>query len=709
MLRKNFSVSIYKKLVLLIIIIGSLFTVMYIALFYYIERQEYIVHENAKDRLNKEAHSLFELKSEPLLSTIIDFTFWDEFVDYFNNLDEEWFDEDVATIIESYDIDYVAVFDLETKLLRSQKTGNIETESFIPQDAFKLLHEKKLIKFHIRIPEGIVEVMGATVHPSDDPEKDNTEPSGYFFISRLLDNEYTDNLKQISGASVYISQDTITSKQLANQKETLAFIPLINWNNEQTSQLIFSRPLNIHFDTTKQLFYIILFAFFINLLLIIYFSKRWFYMPLRLVTKILKTKNKKAIKSLKTIPGEFGEIGALFEINNQQNEALIKAKNKAEEGDRLKMAFLTNLSHEIRTPMNAVLGFSDLLKDASLSKEERLEYIKIIGKSGKNLVLIIDDLIEMSKIDSAQIEPNYSPVNLQASLKEIYESVKITIEKSKQINLMLELPEVPVEKNVMLDVTKLKQIITNLLTNAIKFTDQGFVKFGYTVDTSNNKLVFTVEDSGHGIHKDDQSSIFNRFSKLDKKSSEFKSGLGLGLAISKAYVEMMGGELSLKSELNKGSTFTFTLPLRYNKLSGNFAKKCPVDLIVYDNKLIGSILVAEDDNINFLLVNKLITSKNHKVIRAVNGVEAVEKCLNNSEIDMVLMDIKMPEMDGFEAMKKIKLMRPDLPVIAHTAFVNEEIKAQVKEAGFHGYIKKPLQKELLFNMINEVLLKISEK
>ena len=708
MTKKSISLTTYKKLILLITILGGLFTVMYIALFYYIGQQESIVQKNAVSQLNNEARSLFDLKSEPLVSTITDLTYWDKFVEYFDNLDEDWFDEDVASVIDSYDIDYVEVYDINTRSLRSQSTENIESKNFIPPYAFKLLDEKKFLKFHMKIPEGIVEVMGATVHPTNDPEKTDTDPSGYFFISRLLNTEYTDNLEEISGASVRISEDSGTNVQLPNEEEPVAYIPLLNWNNEEVAQLIFLRPTNIQFETTKQLFYIILLAFLINLLLIIYFSKKWVYKPLRLITKILKKKDKKAIKHLKTVPGEFGEIGDLFDISNQQNEALIKAKDKAEEGDRLKMAFLTNLSHEIRTPMNAVLGFSDLLNDTNLSGKERLEYIEIIRKSGKNLVLIIDDLIEMSKIDSDQIEPNYAPINLQNSLKEIYESVKITIEKHKLIDFQLELPEIPIEKDVITDITKLKQIITNLLTNAIKFTDHGFIKFGYTVNTSKTKLVFTVADSGQGIHKDDQISIFSRFRKLDESSTEFKSGLGLGLAISKAYVEMMGGELSLQSEINKGSTFTFTLPLRFDKLNGNFGEKCPVDLIVYNENLIGNILVAEDDNINFLLVDKLIKSKNHDVIRALNGIEAVEKCLNKPEIDVVLMDIKMPEMDGFEAMRRIKLIRPDLPVIAHTAYVSEEIKAEIKEAGFYGYIKKPLQKELLFNIINEVLLKISK-
>ncbi|WP_010229678.1 ATP-binding protein [Gillisia marina] len=665
--------------------------------------------KNAVEQLNNEARSLYELKSEPLLSTITDLTYWDKFVDYFDNLDHEWYDEDVASVIESFDIDYVAVYDLDARMLRNQKTANLKTEDFIPPYAFKLLHKEKFIKFHMIIPEGLVEVMGATVHPTDDPEKLETEPSGYFFISRLLNKEYTDNLAQISGASVYISEEMDIATQSATKNEPIAYIALENWNHEQISRLVFQRPTNIQFDTTKQLFYVILLAFFINLLLIIYFSKKWVYKPLRLITKILKKKDKKAIKNLKRVSGEFGDIGDLFELNNQQNEALLKAKNKAEESDRLKMAFLTNLSHEIRTPMNAILGFSELIDDSNLSKTERLEYIEIIQKSGKNLVLIIDDLIEMSKIDSAQIEPNYTSINLQNSLKEIYNAVKITIPRKEHIDFLLELPDIPFEKHVMIDITKLKQIITNLLTNAIKFTEHGFIKFGYTVDASKKRLIFTVVDSGQGIHKDDQISIFNRFRKLDKKSSEFKSGLGLGLAISKAYVEMMGGDLSLQSEIDKGSTFTFTLPLILDHLNEHIGENCPVSTVMYNNQLIGNILVAEDDNINFLLVDKLIRSKNHDVVRAVNGIEAVEKCSNMPEIDLVLMDIKMPEMDGFEAMKRIKLIRPHLPVIAHTAYVSEEIKSEITKAGFYGYIKKPLQKELLFNMMNEALLKFQKK
>ncbi|TVZ28062.1 signal transduction histidine kinase [Gillisia sp. Hel_I_86] len=706
MRKKNISFSTYKKLIVLTVILTGLFSVLFISLYYYINRHESQVNNDAKEQLDNQVNILFELKSEPLLSTIMDYTFWDDFVDFFNNPDAEWFDGSVATVIDFYDIDYVAVYNLDKELIRSQSTSNIASENYIPPSVFPLINKNRFLKFFILLPEGVMEVMGATVHPSNDPEKTKTEPSGYFVISRLLDKEYLKNLEQISGATVYLSQNDPATNKVGHHEAITATIPLFNWDHKQITRIVFSRPINIHSDIIKNILYLTIIIFFVNLLVILFFFKKWIYKPLSLIKRILGKKDKKALKELKKIPGEFGHIGELFDKNNKQNEALIKAKNKAEEGDRLKMAFLTNLSHEIRTPMNAVLGFSDLLKDPGISKKERLDYIEIIGKSGENLVLIIDDLIEMSKIDSDQIAPNYAPVNLQDTLREIYDSVKITIDKNKQVDFQLDLPKIPFEKEVMVDITKLKQIITNLLTNAIKFTDHGFIKFGYTVDTLKNKLVFTVEDSGQGIHQDDQKLIFDRFSKLEHKSSEFKSGLGLGLAISKAYVEMMGGDLSLQSEFKKGSTFTFTLPLRFDKLNGNVPEISHVNFVESNKKSIGSILVAEDDNINFLLVNKLIKSKNHNVIRAANGLEAVEICLNTPEIDMVLMDIKMPGMNGFEATKKIKTSRPDLPIIAHTAFVSEEIKAEIKEAGFYGYLKKPLQKELLFNIINEILLRI---
>ena len=202
----------------------------------------------------------------------------------------------------------------------------------------------------------------------------------------------------------------------------------------QVSQLFFKTKFEVYFENTINILYLIFFVFIINLLVNLIFTRKWVYYPLDLITKVLKTGDKKAIQELKNTSGEFSYIGNLFEENNNQKIELVKAKLKAEEGDRLKSSFLANLSHEIRTPMNAIIGFTDLLINTKLKKEEKLEYLKVIDKSGRNLVFIIDDLIEMSKIESNQITPNFTTVNLESCMNELYETINITIPKSKNID-----------------------------------------------------------------------------------------------------------------------------------------------------------------------------------------------------------------------------------------------------------------------------------
>ena len=377
-------------------------------------------------------------------------------------------------------------------------------------------------------------------------------------------------------------------------------------------------------------------------------------------------------------------------------------KLKAEEGDRLKSSFLANLSHEIRTPMNAINGFTDLLINTKLNAAEQLEYLKVIDKSGKNLVSIIDDLIEMSKIDSNQISPNYTNVNLESCISELYETIKVTIPKTKKIDFYILKNDKPADYNIIADEVKLKQVIVNLVTNAIKFTNEGHVTFGYRIDDKNKKIIFMIKDTGPGIDKNNHQHIFDRFKRVENDASIKAGGLGLGLAISKAYVEMMGGMITLESKVEKGSTFSFSIPLQYQEVHTISVKLVKNKAITINEELI-TILIAEDDNINFLLFQKMIQSKNYKIIRAVNGLEAVDISLSNPDIDLVLMDIKMPIMNGYEALEKIKMIRPELVVIAQTAYASSDDEERIKNAGFYGYITKPIHREELYETINEVL------
>ena len=361
-----------------------------------------------------------------------------------------------------------------------------------------------------------------------------------------------------------------------------------------------------------------------------------------------------------------------------------------------------NLSHEIRTPMNAVLGFSDLLSNSQLSDKERTEYIKVIQQSGKNLLEIIDDLVEMSKIDSQLIKPNLQPFDLDEFIQQIFLSYE-KLYSNEKVAFKLVKPEQQIKKQIISDKVKLGEVVTNLLNNSYKFTEEGFVILDYEVDEKSNKINFSVKDSGIGIPKAFQENIFKRFSKINAKGISANEGLGLGLAISKAYVDMLGGKINFTSQEGVGSTFFVSIPLNY--ANENETKKEIVPEIKVNTNLGKEeiILVAEDDNINFLLIENILKSYNFKIIRAKDGVEAVEFCKTNQEIDLVLMDIKMPNLDGYEAFTEIRKINPTIPIIAQTSYSFEEELDKIKKLGFNNFISKPIQKQKLLELIKVYL------
>jgi CheY-like chemotaxis protein len=389
-----------------------------------------------------------------------------------------------------------------------------------------------------------------------------------------------------------------------------------------------------------------------------------------------------------------------FEENNRQKKQLEIAKEKAEESDMLKSSFLANLSHEIRTPMNAIMGFSDLLNDPNLNQKDKTDYLKIIRNSGKNLISIIEDLIEMSKIDSKQITPNYQSLDLDKCISELHRAIKITIPEEKNIEFFIHENTEPVKRKILTDEIKLTQILTNLITNAIKFTKKGYVSIGYKVNEEDKLLEIWVEDSGLGINENNLKIIFERFRRVEDEFSIELSGLGLGLSITKAYVELLGGYINVKSIPGLGSTFSITIPLKYDETivdvdsAKNVCKQSKAD-----NE---TILIAEDDDINFLLLEKILQLKNYKILRAVNGKEAVEICKNNTTIDLLFMDIKMPVMNGFEAFELIRGFNQNLPIIANTAYSSFEDKEKIINAGFTNYISKPLNKNEIFYLLSSI-------
>ena len=685
--------STYTKVISLLSLMSFGLLVLVGSLYYYMKVQEKEIYDSSNEVYKNEITSLLKLNTENYTSLVVDVTYWDEFVDFMTTKDVKWFNTSVANILDTYKVEYVCVYDTKGTFLTKVSTPKIKTVDFIPKEVITRLLTKKVDRFYLKIPEGVVEVFSATIHPSDDPYKNKTKPSGCFFMVRLLDNEYFANFEKISTSNIeFFKQPEVKSKAVS------FIMPLKDYNDKIIQQLIYKRAYNIDFWITKFILIVITIAIILSWMVYYYYANRWSKLPLSFIKKILKTGDSNAIQSLKSIKGEFRYIGKLFEENQIKTKELEIAKNKAEESDKLKSAFLMNLSHEIRTPMNAILGFSDLLSHQNLSEEDKNEYIKVIQQSGKNLLEIIDDLVEMSKIDSQIIKPNLQAFDLDELVDQLFASYEKLYSNDKVV-FKLTRPSQKLANNIISDKVKLGEIITNLLNNAYKFTEEGFIILDYALDEKNKLITFSVKDSGIGIPTDFQENIFKRFSKINAKGISANEGLGLGLAISKAYVEMLGGQISFNSQVGIGSTFYFSIPLHYSE-----NKSIEKQELTNDNQLLDLgeeeiILIAEDDNINFLLIEKMVKSFNFKVIRAKDGVEAVEFCKNNHEIDLVLMDIKMPNLNGYEAFTEIRKFNQTIPIIAQTSYTFEDEINKIKELGFTDFISKPIEKERLFELI----------
>jgi signal transduction histidine kinase/ActR/RegA family two-component response regulator len=376
------------------------------------------------------------------------------------------------------------------------------------------------------------------------------------------------------------------------------------------------------------------------------------------------------------------------------------ARDKAEESDRLKTAFLHNISHEIRTPMNAIIGFSGFLNDPETDDEKRQQFTEIIVQSTNQLLSIITDIISIASIEAGQEKVIERPVELNKTMRYLHEQFLIKASK-KDLKLSLSLPSPRHELTIMADETKLIQVLTNLIENALKFTKKGHVRFGHV--TTDREIEFFVEDTGIGIDPAMHKEIFERFRQVDSSLSRKYGGSGLGLSISKAYVELMGGRIWVKSTLDKGSTFYFTIPFKTTEPISKPKRK--TSLVLKSNVLDEpfTVLIAEDEDSNFRLLKESLSGQNVEIIWVVNGIQAVKAC-RSRHIDLVLMDMKMPEMNGYEATRQIRQFSPHLPVIAQTAYYTESDIEKALDCGCNDVISKPLNRDKLITIINEQLL-----
>ena len=410
------------------------------------------------------------------------------------------------------------------------------------------------------------------------------------------------------------------------------------------------------------------------------------------------TKRKKVEELLIQKNTEIEKTNFEFTLLNKQ---LKIAKEKAEESDRLKSAFLSNMSHEIRNPMNAILGFSDLLIKATLTEKKKLEYIEIINSSGNQLLSLINDIIDISKIESNQITIDSSTL---LNIGEVFKHLSVIFgakAKSRDIHLEYHIDLTPSQCLVYLDEIRLRQILVNLIGNALKFTPGGYIRYG--VSLADSELLFTVEDSGIGIEPQLQSVIFERFRQADGSTTRDYGGTGLGLAISKALVELMDGKIWLSSMPGKGTTFYFTLPFATN----NAVLPAEEEITLIEDSDPDwqgkTVLLVEDEEVNILFIQEILQPTGVNLLVARNASQTYEKIKASEKIDIVLLDIKIPEVDGYKIIKVLKKNHPGLPVIAQTAYALAEERKKILDSGFDDYISKPISKSSLFGIIARYL------
>lgn len=682
---------------------SSLFLALFISLYLYTLQQETKVYDKFETRFSYEIETLLSLHSKQLYHIAVDYTYWDEFINFISiektPETDYWYEVNVGSGLLTFDVDYFITYDVDGIFIVESKTEKIKGTQLFSKDILPYIYKERLTKFYYEIPEGILEVHGATIHPYSDPDKSKTKPEGYFIVAKLLDNDFFTNLEEISGSNVEVLVGNYV--QLEDISSVSKIVELKSYKNEVLAVLNFNRPFTLNFDTSKNILLIIILFFLINLVGVVILFRKMIGNPLVLITKILENNDKKDIIELEKTAGEFRYIGELFSENDKQKENLKHALKKSEESDRLKTAFLTNLSHEIRTPMNAIVGFSGLLDNNDLSDEKKSKYLKIIIKSSNGLLAIIDDLIEIAMIDSNQIKLKYTSFELDKIMLEIKNTIEVTIPKEKPLKITISKPKNSLNTPIVSDITKLKQIFSNLLTNAVKFTDKGEINFNYNINYQNNTITFNIKDEGIGISDEDKKNMFDRFQRSQSDRNIALRGLGLGLTITKEYVDMLGGEIWIESKTNVGTTFSFTIPLKINDTDKK-KKKNGISSFKMEPSKNFNILVAEDEEYNFMLIDAILSEKNCSLIRAKDGIEAVNICKTTNNIDFVLMDIKMPKLDGIQAQQQIKEFRPKLPIVAYTANTSIDLESKLFKAGFIDCLTKPLSTIKLLKIIDTI-------
>ncbi len=500
---------------------------------------------------------------------------------------------------------------------------------------------------------------------------------GNLYQSRAMMLKYALMIEKIFSKQVSDKLSEFTAKHETEKKDYQNRLLQANFEIESVK---FQRSKEVQF------FFFIICIVFISLLIYTIFLLRK-----------LRIKNYQVVQFNKELNNLNVELVAK---TDRKTKELTDALRKAEESDKLKSEFLANMSHEVRTPMNGILGFAKVLENSELSVEDRKLYLDVINRQGRSLLLIINDIVSLSKIEAGQIEIKNTTYNINKRLDDlslIFNNPNYLYRKDG-VALRIVKSQNDEKCNILLDPVRVEQILINLIDNAYKFTDEGEIELGYSFEKYNT-IKFYVKDTGVGIPADQLDKIFNRFYRYIQQNQPPHRGAGLGLSISKRLANILGGDLYVESTLNKGSLFYFVIPFTPIELiDNNTTSAHKMGAYYWPNKV---VLVVEDDQISFQFIQAILKGSGLRLIHAKSGEDAVNICQSDQVIDLVLMDIQLPFMSGYDATKQIKAIRKNLAVIAQTANVLNEEKNLSLEAGCKYFITKPIESEDLYSAISK--------
>ena len=683
-----------------------------------------LFNESKRISLENVVENVLYFKSESFIKPTNDNSAWDEMMKFVNKPNKLWAAENINTIRITFGFGFIDVFDSQLNLVYDVEdvTFHRTRENIVPVSSLKTaFKEKPFCHFFVRDEEGVIEVFGASIVPAADIDR-KSKPAGYLVTGNRWGKEYIDVIQKATGASIKIvDKDTLTE----NKNSDGNFIikrSLRNINGENIADIIFvfKNELSENNARSLMIFVFILFVTISAFIVIFLFVKKWVTDPIRHIASSLQTESSERLFKVDSKAEEFYNIAQMIKqfyiqkselINEidrriQAEDELLGAKVAAENANRSKSEFLANMSHEIRTPMNAILGFSEILLDRFSEHPQYLDYLSSINSSGKNLLRIINDILDLAKIEAGRLEIQFESINLADIVKDIKQVFSLKVmEKGLDFNLNID-PALPVR--VRLDETRIRQVLFNLIGNAIKFTEKGEISvivkpMNPSADFDSTDIYIEVKDSGIGIAPEQADKIFQPFVQQEGQSTRKFGGTGLGLSISKRLVEMMNGEILLESKLNEGAAFT--VHLKDVIIENLTDEERPIEfseMAVADFKG-KKILLAEDVETNQKVILAYLENYNLRIFVADNGKDAVAKA-NLYRPDLILMDIQMPQLNGYEATEIIRAM-PELsniPIVALSASVMQSEEVKLNKV-FDDLLRKPVSKKMLINTLSKYL------